>query len=149
MKKLKVFTFVLSALMLQSICVNAASSKKSDEYTREEIENRRPGFYASDIAKSVQYVNSGKNTFSAKEAPSIDDEDDYEPIENYTYNQVGPISASDIVTINAIPGSSAKWEDLIMEIGYILRIISLVLDGSLLMENGTIWIVMALCRLVG
>lgn len=109
MKKLKVCTFVLSALMLQSICVNAASSKKSDEYTREEIENRRPGFYASDIAKSVQYVNSGKNTFSAKEAPSIDDEDDYEQIENYTYNQVGPISASDIVTINAIPGSSAKW----------------------------------------
>ena len=37
MKKLKVFTFVLSALMLQSICVNAASSKKSDEYTREEL----------------------------------------------------------------------------------------------------------------
>ena len=111
MKKLKVLTLLVSALMLQGVCVHAASKSSNNEYTKEEIENRRPGFYASDIAKSNQYINSGKNTFSAPKAPSIDDdeEDDYEPIETYQYDQVGPISANNIVSITAIPGSSAKW----------------------------------------
>ena len=112
MKKFKVLTLLLSILMLQGTCANAASSsKKNDDYTKEEIENRRPGFAANDIAKSVQYVNSGKNTFSAPTAPSVDDEDedDYEVIENYVYDQVGPVTASNITSITAIPGSNAKW----------------------------------------
>ena len=116
MKKFKILTLLVSLLMLQGVCANAASSKSSsssskDNYTKEEIANRRPGFWANDIAKSVQYVNSGKNTFSAPNAPSVDDdyEDDYEVIENYEYDQVGPVSASDIVSMTAIPGSNAKW----------------------------------------
>lgn len=113
MKKLKILTLLVSLLMLQGICANAVSAKsdsKDGEYTKEEIDNRRPGYGAHDIAKSVQYVNSGKNTFSAPIAPSVDDEDEEdEVIQEYVYDQVGPISASNIVSITAIPGSNAKW----------------------------------------
>ena len=109
MKKFKIFILLVSILMLQGICANAASSNKDEEYSKEEIENRRPGFEATDIAKSVQYINSGKNTFSASKALSVDDEEDYEVIENYEYNQIGPISEDSIVSITSISGSNDKW----------------------------------------
>ncbi|MGN0145100.1 MAG: lysozyme [Clostridium sp.] len=113
MKKFKVLALVMAILMIPSVCANASSSKKSKDgdYTKEEIDNRRPGFYASDIAKSNQYVNSGKNTFSAPTAPSVDDEeeDDYEVIENYNFDQVGPINVNNITSITAVPGTDAKW----------------------------------------
>ncbi|WP_294373735.1 lysozyme [uncultured Clostridium sp.] len=110
MKKLKILTLVLSLLMLQGIGANAASSSKKDDFDKEEIENRLPGFGAYDIAKSDQYVKSGKNTFSAKKAISMDDDDQEDNvISEYKYDQVGPISATDIVSMMAIEGTNAQW----------------------------------------
>lgn len=110
MKKFRIIALAAAILMIPAVCANASTNNTNNgEYTKEEIYNRRPGFYASDIAKSDQYINSGKNTFSAPKAPSVDDEDDYEVIENYNFDQIGPIITDNIVSITSVPGSNAKW----------------------------------------
>lgn len=89
--RLKVFSFALAALVMQSTCAFAANSK--DGYDKEELDNLQPGWSWTDKDKSNYRVNSYKNTFSSKQPPSKEDdkeEKDKKGDNTVTFDQIGP-----------------------------------------------------------
>lgn len=87
--RLKVLSLALAALVMQGTCAFAASS--SDGYDKEEIDNLQPGWSWTDKDKSDYKVNSFKNTFSSKQPPTKDDdEDDTDSNAAVTFDQIGP-----------------------------------------------------------
>ena len=92
--RLRIFSLALAALVMQGTCAFAASSKSS-EYDKEELENLQPGWSWTDKDKSNYKVNSYKNTFSSKEPPTKDDDDeDSDKNTKVTFDQIGPTTGN-------------------------------------------------------
>lgn len=68
--KFRILTLAVVAVLAQGTCAYAANSSK-DDYTKEELNNREPGWEKDDINKSNYNVDSYKNTFSS--AQTVDE----------------------------------------------------------------------------
>lgn len=66
-KKIKVLYFAIAAILVQSTCVYAASSK--DSYSQDDLNNIQPGFGWEDIYKSNYKVNTSVNSYSSTKTP--------------------------------------------------------------------------------
>jgi len=65
--KIRILTLVIVGLLAQGTCAYAASSTTT--YTKEEMEQRQPGYEWADIDKSNQSVDSYINSFSSAKTP--------------------------------------------------------------------------------
>ena len=61
--KLRILALTIVVVLAQGTCTYAASS--TDTYTKDELNNREPGWEKDDINKSNYNVNSQTNTFSS------------------------------------------------------------------------------------
>lgn len=61
--KLRILALSLVAVLAQGTCTYAAST--TEDYTKDELNNREPGWENNDINKSNYNVNSQKNSFSS------------------------------------------------------------------------------------
>ncbi|MBE6062849.1 MAG: cell wall-binding protein [Clostridium butyricum] len=91
-KRLKIFSLVLAGLIMQGTCVSFAESG-SNGYTKEELDNIQPGWSWKDKDKSDYRVNSFKNTFSSKQSPTKEDDNDISDGQTTaSFDQIGPIT---------------------------------------------------------
>lgn len=72
--KFGILTLAIVAILAQGTCVYAASS--DDDYTKDELSNREPGWDWKDIDKSNYNVNSYTNTFSSTQTPKEDEKEE-------------------------------------------------------------------------
>ena len=66
--KIRILTLAIIAVLAQGTCVYAKSSTE-DGYTKEELDNRQPGYEWADIDKSNQKVSADINSYSSRKTP--------------------------------------------------------------------------------
>lgn len=101
--KIKIFSLAMACLMIQGTTNAYAASKKSETYTKEELNNLTPGFSVADKTKSQYKVDSYRNTYSSTTPPTDDDEEEEEIA--YNFDQITASQGSQVQSVINTPRS--------------------------------------------